>query len=391
MLIGLNMVGQGTYWRAFYIGRHLARRGHEVTLMATSPTRRFGIKVKIQDGIKVVEMPDMLPGPLRSGWDPWNVINRIFWIRGKKYDLVHAFESRPTVIYPALFLTRCKDIPLIMDWADWFGKGGSVEERPNQFLRATLRPVETYFEDNFRTNANGSTVICTKLREKAITLGVSKGTILILPNGSDIERIQPGQKMNSRERVQLSKDAFIIGYVGSIFWRDAHLLAESFNLVFKRIPNAILLIIGKSKLDISKFIEYPEAVIQTGYVNDQYLNDYLASCDICWLPLSNTNANQGRFPLKINDYLAAGRPIVATAVGDIPYIFKHGDIGLLSSSEAQAFAKQTILLHDDRSAWKSMGGQARQLAETYYNWENISVKLEKFYEQVIGNKKQVHE
>lgn len=379
LLIVLNMIGQGTYWRAFHLGKQLGRKSHDVTLIATSRNRKFGVQENVHQDIRLIEVPDIFSGSMRSGWDLWNTLNRIIWINGRNFDVVHAFESRPTVIFPALFATRGTHTPLIMDWADWFGKGGSVEERTNKYIRSTLRPVETFFENRFRTRATGSTVICTKLMEKAISLGVSTDTIQLLPNGSDTEHILPGEKMRSRERFKLSSDEFIIGYVGSIFWRDAQLLAESFNQVVNQIPDSRLLMIGNNKLDISKFVTKPEKVVQTGYVNQSNLNEYLATCDIFWLPLSNSDANKGRFPLKLNDYLAAGRPIIATSVGDIPSVFKYGEIGFLCSPQAEEFARKTIELYKNRSDWQALGNNSRQLAETHFSWEHISNRLEDFY------------
>ena len=91
--------------------------------MVTSSTQRVGIKVSEFEGMRLVETPDLFRGPLRSGWDPWNTINRIRWLKNERFDLVHAFESRPVVIYPALFACR-QGASFFMDWADWFGNGG---------------------------------------------------------------------------------------------------------------------------------------------------------------------------------------------------------------------------------------------------------------------------
>lgn len=168
-----SQVGRGTYWRALALGQGLAARGHSVTLMATSRARRWGIDVHSIGGVKVVEAPALLPVSLRYGWDPWNVLARIGWLRHRAPDLVHAFEGRPVALLPAVYLRRRQRVPMVMDWCDWFGRGGSVEERPNPLVRAALRPVETLFEEAPRPWADATTVINTVLRQKAIDLGVS--------------------------------------------------------------------------------------------------------------------------------------------------------------------------------------------------------------------------
>jgi len=179
-MLVFNAVGKGTYWRAFHLARHLVLRGHQVTLMAMSKRRRLSLSVRVDEGVTIVESPDLLWGPLRSGWDLWEASRRIQWLRGHRFDLVHAFEARPTVLLPALYMQDRQKTPLVMDWCDWFGRGGSVEERPNRLVRTLLRPVETFFEEHFRTRAAGTTVICTTLYQKAVELGVPPETMFAI-------------------------------------------------------------------------------------------------------------------------------------------------------------------------------------------------------------------
>ena len=122
-------------WRALAFAQTISRQGHQVTLIATSQERRSRTLKYLQDDVTIVETPDLFSGSLRSGWDPWNSLHRIAWAHGQRIDLVHAFELRPTVLAPSLYMKFARRTPFVSDWADWFGKGGSVEERPNPLLR----------------------------------------------------------------------------------------------------------------------------------------------------------------------------------------------------------------------------------------------------------------
>lgn len=378
-MLVFNQANQGTYWRAYHLGRYLARKGHGVTLIATARHGRSRIRVSQQQGMTLVESPDLFSGSLRSGWDPWNTLNRINWLRGQSFDLIHAFESRPTVIFPALYLKKRGKIPLVLDWADWFGRGGSVEERPNPLVRAALRPVETYFEEHYRIRADGATVICSLLREKALQLGISQGSILMLPNGSDTDRFSPMDISTARKATNIDPHAKVIGYVGTIFKRDAALMAAAFNRLTEHIKDLRLIIAGYCPFDLRPLVQKPECVIQTGYLEDKDLKATLAASDLFWLPLSDSNANRGRFPLKFTDYLASARPIVATQVGDVASIMAQERVGLTSAPEAEAFAQQTLRLLDDPGLRKELGVAARKLAETRFNWDTITEQLLAFY------------
>src|SRR5512136_2438812 len=88
--------------RSLAMARYLVRRGHQVTLLTTADLRKAGILESHEDGIHIVETPDLLWGQLRSGWDPWSALNRILFLLRceKEFDLIHLFESRPAVIHP---------------------------------------------------------------------------------------------------------------------------------------------------------------------------------------------------------------------------------------------------------------------------------------------------
>jgi glycosyltransferase involved in cell wall biosynthesis len=384
LMLCYNVAGKGTYWRALQLARGLARDGHAVTVMSTSRDHywRFTDKPDAQEGVTLVESPDLMRGPLRSGWDPYNTLARLRWGRGQRFDLVHAFEARPIVAYPALAWKR-RGAKLVLDWCDWFGKGGSVEERPNRVIRTLLRPVETYYEDHFRTRADGTTVINSFLHERARKLGVKPETIMLLPNGCDVETFRPLSPAEARRQIGLPLDAPLVGYVGALFQRDAILMAQAFDYLKQQIPRARLLLAGYCNIEVERLVAEPQAVTRTGRLTYDRLNVYLSACDVLWLPLRDSGANRGRFPLKLSDYMALGRPVVATAVGDVVELLQRGDFGLLCQDNPRDLAEKTLILLRDPRRGELMGRRGRELAEREFRWEQISARLSDFYQRTL--------
>lgn len=385
LMIVFNAVGKGTYWRAFHFARHLTRRGHHVTLLAMARTRRVRWHKRQQAGITIVESPDMLWGMLRSGWDLWEALGRCAWCSRQHVDIVHAFECRPTVLFPALYMQRMRHVPLVFDWGDWFGRGGSVEERTKPLVRGLLRPVETFFEERFRARADANVVICSTLQHKAETLGVSPATIALIRDGADTEGLRPLEHSASRAASGLPADAPLIGYVGAIFWRDAQLMARAFDRIHAARPEARLLLIGYVNMPVEQMVAAPQAVIRSGQLSYDALATHLAACDVCLLPLWDSGANRGRWPLKLFDYMAAGRPTVATAVGDVPDVMRAHDIGVLASATPASLAEATLALLADPARRAQQGAQARRAAEDIYTWQQRTDELEQVYRQAIAH------
>lgn len=384
LMLVYNVVGKGTYWRALFLARGLAQRGHTVNILVTSRSNLKWITAysDTERGVSIIETPDLLRGSLRSGWDIWNVLSRIIWSQWQEFDVIHAFETRPVVIFPALYWKYYRKKKLVLDWCDWFGKGGAVEERENKVYRFILRIIESFFEEKFRKYANTSTVINSVLYRKLVSLGIASKSILLLPNGCNIETIYPIPMQKARQSVNLPEDDLIIGYIGSAFPRDAYLMAQSFNMLLKSGLNVRLLLIGYFNINIEKWINDPNKVIRTGKIPFNKINQYLSSCNIGWLILNNTGANRGRSPLKLSDYMSAGLPIVATNVGDILSPFYKKQIGLIVTDKFEDIAEKTAWLFDKPDKMKQMRENARFQAVNQ-TWDTISSHLEKFYGKTI--------
>ncbi len=390
-MLVFNLPVHGTYWRAYYIARELCRRGHRVTLIATAPhaRRRFCVTYEIDGRLALVEAPDLLRGSLRSGWDLWASLLRTLWLRSFEVDLVHAFECRPSVIFPALSTHAYRNIPLVIDWSDWFGQGGSVEERTNPLQRVLLRPVETFFETFFRPFADATTVINQVLCQHALDLGVPAATITLVPNGCNTPGWQLEKQHAARAALNLPLEIPLIGYVGAIFKRDAHLMARAFDALYARRPDARLLIIGYCNVAVEQLVRDPGAVIRTGPLDTATLRRYLRACTLGWLPLSDSGANRGRWPLKMNTYMEAGLPFVTTDIGDLGIFVHRYPAGVAVPPDPAAVAEQTIALLEDADRLARLGMTGRHLAETELSWARIADIVEEVYRKVLGIERQV--
>ncbi len=372
LMLVFNQRGRGTYWRAFHFARELVVRGHQVDLLTTSVKGRFRFVETDVEGVRVVETPDLLPGALRSGWDAWNTLRRLDYLRGRVYDITHSFETRPVNIYPAL-AARQRGVRLVFDWADWFGRGGSVEQRPNSIVRALVRPVDTFFENRYRNNPDGTTVINTFLEKRALEAGIPQDRLCVLRNGSDPR--QPVLPISeARSELNLPRNVPILSFVGGTYQQDAALMARSINQVHRTNPAVRLLLVGYFNRSIEDWVDHPESIIRTGPVSSDLVYRYLSASDLGWLPLTDSGANRGRWPFKLNDYMTVGRATLATDVGDLEHFILEHKIGEVTAANPTAFAAGTLSLLNDpdpiNRLWYSRApccGRTIQLEEPGWN------------------------
>jgi glycosyltransferase involved in cell wall biosynthesis len=369
----------GTFFRAYHFGQHLARRGHKITLLTISPHLRRGFRVKTDNGVRLVETPDLLWGRARSGWDWWGTLNRIRYISRQSYDLVHAFDSRPEVILPGLFCRKHHKSKLVLDWADWWGRGGQTIERDGRLINLLIAPVETFFEEAFRSGADGNTVISKALYRRALSLKVKPESLLHLIQGSDIEKIQPIEHARARELLGLPFDVPLIGHLGVLQPKDAEFLFSVLNLLRQAEPNARLVLIGRHRCNLAKYKRENEGWLETGPLTHEKMVLYLAASDILLLPLADTLANRARWPSRVNDYLAAGRPVVATAVSDVADILLAEGAGMVTQPQAEDFLDGILTLLRNKDLSLLYGKKGRTLVETKLSWRHITEGLENYY------------
>jgi glycosyltransferase involved in cell wall biosynthesis len=122
----------------------------------------------------------------------------------------------------------------------------------------------------------------------------------------------------------------------------------------------------------------------TGRLPFESMLDHLSACEVLALPLSDTIANRGRWPSKVNEYVAVGRPTVACDVGDVASLLRDHDIGLLVRPETGEFAARIDELLADPARAAAMGERAREVAQTTYSQDAIADRLEAYYRKTIA-------
>ncbi len=369
LFLSFNQEGKGSFLRAFALAKELAALGHELSICCASPTNTF--EEKSIDDIKLFCFP--WGKKFLHGYNLPEIIARKRWLGQQQFDFVHTFDIRPSCAYPALQAQRNGAI-FVSDWADWFGRGGSVEERTNPITRVILRFLETYFERNLRRKTSATTAICKQLYALALKIGISQENLILLPNGFD-QNISPTvSKEEARQTLGLDINTHIVGSLGAFFHQDFVLLNDIIKLV-KSQKDVKFIHIGQKpkKLDCTD-LHY------TGQVSDDELSLYLQACDLLHLPMANLPANHGRLPLKFSDYISAGRPVLSSKVGDVPHFIESFHVGFVANPDAKSYT--TVLLealnHPDLLI--KSGENALSLSrKPGYRWQDRAQDLQEFY------------
>ena len=390
LFLNHNVVGSGgTYFRAFDAARYLTRRGHAVTILSISPRSRWRMRRDVVDGVEIIHTPDLFWGIGRSGWDPFDILSRILFVSRRKWDLIQAWDTRPVVILPALVArvrSRRRNAKLFIDWSDWWGRGGTQMERGGGWTRYFYNAIETFFEERFRRFADGTTVISTSLRDRAISLGVPRERILLLPQGC--ERPQdPAPREPARSQLGIGPDEKLFITVGVLNVSDAKLLFDVIRHVLRKMPDARFALIGRTRLKLPADIAGPR-VVETGYVESAVLTTYLAAADAFLVPLSENLSSRARWPSRVNMALACGIPVIVSRVGDLPRFLEYEEAAFVSNPNAAELAEKVIEAVHDPAAMERVKIAAKRVATLQLSWPGVIDQLEDFYYDILARGEQ---
>jgi glycosyltransferase involved in cell wall biosynthesis len=121
----------------------------------------------------------------------------------------------------------------------------------------------------------------------------------------------------------------------------------------------------------------------TGQVEPSHVASLLAEATILVLPTVATPSAVYTSPLKLFEYFAAGKAVIASDLPPIREIVRDGDNGLLfPAGDADALAAAIRRLLDDETLAASMGRRAFANAEEY-SWRRRAERLERFLHQVV--------
>jgi glycosyltransferase involved in cell wall biosynthesis len=385
LMVAHNVAWRGSAIRALSLARPLAAMGHELTVIASR--ERVGTRVTHQliDGVRLLQFPDIVPGRFRNaGLSPVDLLGRVSHVLRERYDIVHAFEQRPCSTLPALLARRSRRSFSVVDWADLWGHEGMAANWPSP-QRLTLGAFDGVWQTYTYRRADAVTAISSDLADRALRLGIPADRVRLVPIGANDDLFTPTSSSAPRQRLGIPDDALVLVHTGFAPFDD-WLLGRVFADLAAREPRAWLVMTGRRVAAVDAAAASAGAadrVLQLGVLAYRELGDVMACGDVMLVPYTKRPHNTARFPNRVGDYLAAGRPVATNPTGDLGRLVVDEGIGIVAPEDPGAFASAVLdLLHRPQER-ATMGARARTLAETTFSWRARAETLDALYRELV--------
>ncbi|MEE4356582.1 MAG: glycosyltransferase family 4 protein [Desulfococcaceae bacterium] len=369
--------------RHYELARHLIKKGHKVTIIASNLSYLTGkrtasdsgfISEEIIDGIKVLRVYTY---PTLHRSFVWRVVSFFSFmfsslftaVRVQNVDLI--MGTSPPIfqlvsawlaakVHRKLFLLEIRDL-----WPEFAIDMGVLK---NPVLIRLSRRLELFLysqADHFLVNSPA-------YKDYLINKDILENKITLIPNGVDTTVFKPEMKSENIRKKYNLKDQFVVTYTGALgLANDIQTILRAAKRLTDK-PDIRFLIVGdgKERSNLEKLAKEWNLtnVIFTGSLSKSEMPEILAASDACLATLQDIPMFRTTYPNKIFDYMAAGRPTILAIDGVIRKVIESANGGIfVHPGDDESLANAILKLRNDENLVKSMGLAARNYVEKYFD------------------------
>jgi len=366
--------------RLWTLARQLVERGDTVTVLP--PRYRSAL---LQRGFSTAPIPLL----------PWPVLRPVSYaILSCLVGLLRAWRSKPDVVY-----YRWMDSPHPLLFARLVGAQCvcEVNGEPVPDWSETERRLKRRLKHRLATFAlsrcDRVVVLTDGLRDLVIRRHrVAAERVAVLPSGTDTALFTPQDVAICRRRIGVGVERDYIGFVGSFYrYQGLHCLLEAMAIVRRTMPSVHLLLVGDGEASLELKAQADRLALNpyitwAGRIPYQEVPTWIGAMTLCVAPFRGDRVETS--PVKIFDYLACGKPVIASAIPSVSTTFvQGGGVAFVAPDDPSALAQAVLVLLRDPDRQVQMSVIGRRDVEQRFNWIYITDRLR---EWLVTEKASIH-
>lgn len=237
-----------------------------------------------------------------------------------------------------------------------------------------------------------------EFKDHAITLGATPDSVHVIPWGVHGAMFRYGDGNSWRRILGISTYAPVLLGVGRVVEKKGfEYFVKSAPSILESIPDAVFVIAGAGEqlerlrqlvrnLGVEASFRFPGVIPWTEMPN------ILNMCDVFVAPsIHDASGNVDGLPTVVPEAMASGKPIVATTVGGIPLVVKHGMNGLLvDEKDSDQLSEAMLTILQDQKLKSSISAENLRITETELTWKNTAVRFQEVFNQALRTKHEAH-
>ncbi len=240
-----------------------------------------------------------------------------------------------------------------------------------------------FFIKYSRFFADGILTISNHLHKQMTKICKGKVPVHLIPITVNLKKFE--------KKTYLIPESFKIFYGGSFGSKDGlEFLIKAFEKTSLQFKNVNLILTGrgadhdmKPLYNLIENCQAKEKIIFKGYLSIDEYYKLINECDIfCMTRINSDFANAG-FPFKLGEFLATGKSVIATSIGEISqYLSNNFNALLINPSSVEELTRALSYLLKNPQQIPVLGAEGRKTAEYYFDSEKVSMSLRSIFENL---------
>ena len=313
----------------------------------------------------------------------WEIVKKI------EGDVIYAFKPRPSSFFPGLLASWLRRIPLLVDIDDYelapYDEMKKFMARSAFFERFILRGWKA-------PNDYKYTVLANKLVRFASQIVVVSDNLqrrfggMKLYHGVDTDFFDPyrcSHRNQLRKKWQIPFQERVILFAGTPrSHKGLDDLLRAMALVDSKHRLSLLVVGGKLNGQIQESLlnKMRSRIREVEYQPHKVMPELLHLCDLVVLPQKKSPISKAQVPAKVFEAMAMAKPIIATAISDLPEILKDCGI-IIKPGDVEDLAKNIQYLVENPRVSHMMGEKARKNCIESYSYEALAKMLIPVFQQ----------
>ncbi|MGD0450152.1 MAG: glycosyltransferase family 4 protein [Candidatus Bathyarchaeia archaeon] len=296
----------------------------------------------------------------------------------KSSKIVHAHGHPYLTSLIAAKLAKRYDKPFVLTQHNTFIKYENFFDKVERLNDLAVGKETLKEADKIITVSNAT-------RDYVLSLGAKPKKVEVMYNGVDLERFRPltGKREEMRKKLEIPQNSKVVITVRRLVFKNGiDTLMECANVVVKKDPNIIFLVVGKGPDQITVQMRAQQLGIEnnfrlTGFVKDEDLPFYYNAADFFVLP---SKSGEG-LPLVALEAMACGLPVIATDVGGINEVLTEKWGRLVPANQPELLAEAVLEFANED--FSSRRRELRAFVEEKFSWYKNVERLVEIYEELI--------
>ncbi len=384
--------------RAYHFATKLARQGHAVTVVTGMPNHPSGVKQpryrrklggrEESDGVRIVRCY-LYATPRKTFFT--RIANQLSFMftaaiggcAARKCDMILVSSPPLFLGLTAWFLGLVRGVPFVLDLRDYWPHAAVAlgELRNPRAIRAAERLERFLYRRAARLIA-----VTPGMERLMLEHGIPRHRISLITNGADTEMFTPagggpaGNGGDGRTVIYSGTHGLVHGM--DVILDAAEILRDESDAKFVLVGD------GVAKQDLVREADR-RGLKNVEFISSRQpeeLSELVHRSALCLATTRGGEFSAGTIPVKIFDYMACGKPIVAAVEGDAREIVERAGSGIVTEpGDGKGLADAVKTLLGDAELRHTFGRSGRVFVEDEYSRTALAGKLEELIEEILAS------